>query len=108
MGVYVAVLLSESSSDAPGYEPLYDESFVLIHADSVEAATERAHGLGQAEQTSFRNQFGETITWRLKHVVDVADVTDEALADGSTVYSRHFRDYAAYRRFEPLLSPTAE
>ena len=28
----------------------------------------------------------------------------DELKDGSTLYSRHFRDYDAYRRFEPLLS----
>jgi len=104
MGAYVAVLLFESSSDAPDYEPLYDESFVLIEADSIDAAAQRALELGNAGDTSFENEAGETIVWKLKHVVDVADAVDAELTDGATLYSRHFRDYAAYRRFEPLLS----
>jgi hypothetical protein len=102
--LYVAVLVSESSSDAPDHVPLYEESFVLLRAASHEEAAERAHALGEREQASYRNESGETITWTLKHVVDVSDVVDDTLDDGATVYARHFRAYDAYRRFEPLLS----
>jgi Domain of unknown function (DUF4288) len=46
---------------------------------------------------------GETITWPLKHVVDVSEVIDR-LDDGAEVYTRHFRDYEAYCVFETMLS----
>jgi hypothetical protein len=102
--LFVAVILSEATSDAPGHRPLYEESFVLVRAASVEEASERAEELGRGEQTEYLNEAGETIRWSLKHVVDVSDVVDDELGDGATVYARHFRDYDAYRRFEPLLS----
>jgi hypothetical protein len=77
---------------------------VLVRAASVEEAAERAHALGEGAQTSYRNEAGEAITWTLKRVVDVSDAVDDVLDDGATVYARHFRDYDAYARFEPLLS----
>ena len=102
--LYIAVLVSESSSDAPDYEPLLEESFVLVYADSDEEAASRAQQLGLDEETSYGNDAGETVTWTLKHVVDVAPALSDELEHGSTLYSRHFRDYDSYRRFEPLLS----
>jgi hypothetical protein len=59
---------------------------------------------GQAQETSYRNADGETISWVLKHVVDVNSVLDADLSQDADLYSRHFRDYDAYQRFEPLLS----
>lgn len=102
--LYVAVLVSESSSDAPDYEPLLEESFVLVYADSDEQAASRARELGLAEETSFQNDAGETVTWKLKHVVDVNPALYDELEHGTTLYARHFRDYDSYRKFEPLLS----
>jgi hypothetical protein len=101
---YVAVLVWESSSVAPGYQPLYEESFMLLRAASLDEAKTRAEELGRAEQSQYVNENGETITWLFKHLIDVNDVLWDDLADNTTLYSRHFRDYDAYRRFEPLLS----
>jgi Domain of unknown function (DUF4288) len=102
--LYVAVLVSESSSDAQGYEPLLEESFLLVSASSDERASSRARQLGLDAETSYDNDAGETVTWRLKHVVDVSRTLSDELEHGTTLYSRHFRDYDSYRRFEPLLS----
>ncbi|SFP10490.1 protein of unknown function [Amycolatopsis arida] len=103
MGVFSAVLVYSSTGDGEGYVPLYEESVVLLVAETEEAARERAWERGRARQVSYHNELGELISWRLLHVVDVSEVTDE-LADGAEVHSRHFRNYAAYRSFEPLLS----
>jgi hypothetical protein len=102
---YIAILLYESHSpDSAGYQPLYQEDIVLLYADSEEGAKQRAAQHGQARETSYRNADGETISWVLKHVVDVNSVLDADLSQDADLYSRHFRDYDAYQRFEPLLS----
>jgi hypothetical protein len=102
--MYVAVLLTEATSEAAGHEPLYAEDFVLLSADNEEEARAKALARGKAQETSYRNENGELISWKLLHVVDVNEVLDTPLHDGADLYSRHFRDYRAYRAFEPLLS----
>ncbi|GAA2798114.1 DUF4288 domain-containing protein [Crossiella cryophila] len=82
---------------------LHQENIVLLDADSLESARARAQAHGRAGEHEYRNGDGELVVWRLTAVVDVAEVDDQALGDGAEVYTRHFRDYAAYRRFEPLL-----
>ncbi|QRP44487.1 DUF4288 domain-containing protein [Amycolatopsis sp. FDAARGOS 1241] len=101
---YVAVILYEATSDSPAYDPLYREDFVLVHAASEGEAREAVRRRAEAESGSHRNECGELITWRCKHVVDVAQALDEDLARDADLYARHFRDYGSYRRFEPLLS----
>jgi len=53
------------------------------------------------------NQFGEQIVWSLKLVLDTVEL-NEGLADGAEIYVRHFHDYDAYCRVEPLLSRGGE
>jgi hypothetical protein len=100
---YIAVLLYESASDKPAYQPLYEECFVLIEARSEEKAREKALQYA-GKPNSYKNQQGEVITWQLKHLVDVSRVLSDSFYDGTELYARHFRNYKAYHSFEPLLS----
>lgn len=101
---YIAVILYESSSNVPEYQPLFQEGFMLIKASSLEEAKEKAFLYGSQQQVSYQNENQETITWSLKHVVDVNSVLYDNLEDGTEIYARHFRNYEAYCSFEPLLS----
>ena len=104
---YIAIILYKSSSDAPSYQPLYQESFVLIKAVSLEEAKAKALNHGKNESVSYTNENGETITWSLQQVVDVNSVLDDDFNSSEDIvdlYARHFRNYEAYKSFEPLLS----
>ncbi len=104
---YIAIILYKSSSDAPNYQPLYQESFVLIKATSLKEAKAKALNHGKNESVSYTNENEETITWSLQQVVDVNSVLDDdfnSSEDGVDLYARHFRNYEAYHSFEPLLS----
>lgn len=100
---YAAVLVFESSSDEVNYQPLYEEEVLIVEAPSEDAARERAIQLGKERETSYKNQDGQTISNQFKRLLDVQAIQDGQIEHGSTVYSRHFRDYAAYETFEPLL-----
>ena len=102
---YAAVVIFENNSPAADYEPLYEETVVLIAAESEEIATEKALVYGKASEFSYDNCYGETITVSFKLLLEVKEVIDE-LKDfdkGVEIYYRYFEDYAAYEAFEPLL-----
>lgn len=101
---YIAVLLFGSSADADDYEPLYREDVTLLYAASPEQACARAEQHGRGLEGSHTNDRGERISWTLLHVVDAAAALQDDLDDDAELYSRHFRDLAAYRAFEPLLA----
>lgn len=100
----MAVILYEAQSDAPNYEPLYEESFVLIGASTEDEAKGKAAIHAQGQLSSYQNEFGETITWNVKQIIDVCPVLTNTFEDGSELYVRHFRDFQAYRAFEPMLA----
>lgn len=101
---YIAVILYESSSDAPDYKPLYQECFTLIKAKSLKKAREKALSHAKKEEGSYQNEYGQTITWFVKQIVDINNVLDDTFEDVSDLYVRHFCNYEAYSLFEPLLS----
>ena len=101
---YIAIILYEAALDAPDYQSLYEESFVLIQAFSEEEAREKATIHAQGQLPSYQNETGETVTWLFKQIIDVSPVLSATFADGVELYARHFRNMQAYSAFEPLLS----
>lgn len=106
--IYVAVLLYESTSQSGDKAPLYEESFVLLHARDEQHARSKALEHARRSSTSYKNAEGALIHWSLKQIVDVSEVQGGRLDDGAELYSRHFRDLDAYRAFEPLLGGSVD
>lgn len=100
---YVAVLVVESSPQSPDGKPLYEESFVLLKAESEQEAQEKAREYGKQHETSYQNENHELVSWKLKQIVEVKPVEDATFDDGTEIYSRFFRNYSGYQSFEPLL-----
>ena len=98
---YAAVLMFETSSDASDYKPLYSEEIMLIKAPSEEQARASAKTCAKGQETSYQNEYGETIQVMFKALVDV-QLMQFKPSHGVTVYCRHFRNYAEYEAFEPL------
>lgn len=99
---YVAVLVLESTSEHADHRPLYEESFVLVKAESDEEAREKATSCGKQQETSYEDEHHQLITWKLKTVVEVKQIEDATFDDGSELYSRFFRNHTAYQSLEPL------
>ncbi|TWF93180.1 DUF4288 domain-containing protein [Saccharopolyspora dendranthemae] len=95
---YVAVLLLE----AEGQRPLYEESFVLLTAESPEEAAEKAREYGKQQETSYEDENHQQVSWKLKQIVEVKPLEDATFDDGSELYSRFFRNRQAYDSLEPL------
>lgn len=102
---YAAVLIFESRCPAPDDEPLYEEQIVLIRATSAADAEAKAKAYAKTEEISYQNGYGEMVTISTKRLLEVtcSMYVPEAIDQGSEVYGRYFRDYAAYEAFEPLL-----
>ncbi|TCP56292.1 uncharacterized protein DUF4288 [Tamaricihabitans halophyticus] len=99
---YIAVLLLRADQEGE-VGPLYQESFTLLTAESEEEARGKALSIGKRREHSYQADDGTLISWKLDHVVDVCVAVDDELTDGAELYSRYFRDYAAYCNVEPLL-----
>lgn len=92
---YLAVLVVESAPSSG--EPLYQESFVLITAESQEEAQEKAREFGKQHEASYPDENHEMVSWKLKRIVEVRPVEDATFDDGTEIYSRFFRNYPGYQ-----------
>ena len=98
--LYVAVYLAESTAAERAHTPLFEESFVLVRASSLEeahqCATEKMHSV---EPLHFKNALGYEVGEKVR-LVEVGEVVDQSLEDGSELFSRFFRNGDAYRQLE--------
>jgi uncharacterized protein YnzC (UPF0291/DUF896 family) len=101
---YAAVIIYSSSSDSSDHQTLHEETITIILAGSRDEAEERARNFASRQETAYRNEYGETIRWSFREISDIKEIVDP-LGDGTEVYTRYFRDYAAYRALAGEESP---
>lgn len=92
---YIAVILSELSSTAEDYEPLCEESFVLISAASQAEALDKAKEHARARKDEYENVLGDPVSWS-PTLVELGDSLVDSFEDGSEFYARFFRNRRAY------------
>lgn len=100
---YIAITLFVFTSDAPGYVPLYREDTTLIYAESEEEARKLAEANFRSDEGTYQNEAGDTITVTPTAIIDVTASLTEDLSEGGDLYSRHFRNFEAYSKWETLL-----
>jgi len=92
---YSAALLSKRThpaSDPATDEPLWEESIVLIEADSEEDAMREAQSIGRRDETSFTSVSGELVKWEFVCVTEVHEILEETFKHGTEVFSRFVRN----------------
>src|SRR5260221_13808099 len=89
---YAAKLLFESSVDDGSNEsPLLEESIRVLQADSVETAQTKALEIGSAAEHSYLNELGQSVRWAFVSLLELQDLRETELADGTEIFSRLYR-----------------
>lgn len=101
---YVAIVLISSTSDSTEYQTLYDETTLLIQANSKEEATSKAVQYGQSCEGSYTSAGGFHIVQKFMGVEDVNDILEDLGGDVTAVNSRFFHDLDAYKKFRAMLN----
>jgi hypothetical protein len=88
---FSARLLFEACVEGEQSTPsLFEERFVLVHAVSgIEAASRKAEKFGKSSADVYVNEFGESVTWRFKEVLDLVQLSDVSIGEGSEVYHQY-------------------
>lgn len=105
---YIAVLVFRIRVSGGYTPPRFNEDIVLIHASSLDEARAAAAANGQAEETSYANEYGETVTWSFVGVADVREALYDSFDENVSLYSRSFDDLAGYRQVFALESLSDE
>lgn len=100
---YIAILIVAYTSDSPEHNTLYEESTLLINADSIEEAITKANEYGKKCEHIYISAEGYEITKKLLLVEDVNEVLGIVDGDVEEINARFFHDYEAYNKFREML-----
>jgi hypothetical protein len=102
---FAARLLFERSFEGdPDAPALFEETVVLLKsAAGLTAAARKAEKLGRAGGHSYKNPDGEIVSWAFCEVLDVIQLAEEELGEGTEVYS-HFLSAEGVRELRAALA----
>ena len=99
MTIFIGVVLNKATSSVKGRAPLYQETIVEVKAFDESAARQAIESNARADETSYKNEAGDTITWAFDKILDVSVVLEENFTDGvRQLHARHFKDIDAYKK----------
>jgi len=73
--------------DASSVRTLLEESILLFRSTPSSAAV-KGHQVCKRHQHSYTNVYGEMVSWKLHQVLEIVEVMDQQIAEGSEVYHR--------------------
>jgi hypothetical protein len=88
---FAARLLFEACmTDSSADKSLFEERIVLVHAPAgMESARSKAHELGEAAGDTYENEDGEKVSWSFKEVLDLVQIDESSIGEGSEVYHHY-------------------
>src|SRR5436309_680118 len=96
---FAACLLMESLVDSgPPKEKLFEEKIVLVRASTDADAAEKAERFGRDAEQEYLNADGETVKWVFRELLDLKELFDEAVGDGTEVYYAFLGDDEVVQR----------
>ena len=72
--------------EANAGDVLYEDRIILVLAETEEEAKSKGERIGRTARGEYKNQYGETVKWEFREVVDVIQLLDGSVADGTEVY----------------------
>ncbi|HVU89422.1 MAG TPA: DUF4288 domain-containing protein [Pirellulales bacterium] len=97
----VSILMRGESRHRPSSDWLWEETIVLVEAESEEAAAAMAAARGRAAECSFATGSGETVHWIFNRVAQTCPIDGEPVS-GTEVFSRHLRAAEVASLLSPL------
>lgn len=76
----------------------------LLYAETEAEARELAEENFRSDEGTYKSADGHNVTITPTAVVDVVAALIDDLSEGGDLYSRHFRDFEAYSKWEPMLN----
>ena len=67
-------------------EDLYEDSILLIRAENESAARTKGETSARGSNHSYANSTGEDVRWEFREILDVKQLFDDEIHDGSEIY----------------------
>ncbi len=71
-------------------DPLCEESIILVHAENESSARKSATCLAAKMEHGYENGQAEPVEWKFAGIVEVQDIFEESIENGTEVFSQLF------------------
>ncbi len=88
--------------DQPAEANLWEESIVLVAADSEADARALAEQLGKADECEFTAGTGDLVQWRFRGIESAYAIDESVLGSGTELFSRFLRASEATSLLAPI------
>ena len=91
---YSARLLYESIAvdSRQDHEPFFEEKLIVFRCDESEDLMTRLTASLREDERAFENAAGYRIRWAFREVLEVQEVDDETIDDGTEVFFRYWHN----------------
>jgi hypothetical protein len=80
-------ILESADPSLPQKEKLFEDRIFVFRAPTDDEARLKAEKLAQEARHEYRNEYGETVSWVFRDLLDVKQLFDPEINDGTEVYS---------------------
>lgn len=80
------IILESSHPEERQYRKLYEQRIILVRATTIEEAWQKATVYGEAAREEYRNPNDKTVIWAMREILDVKELFEDSIGDGSEVY----------------------
>jgi hypothetical protein len=92
---YVAECLYYADTNPTAREQLGEYRYFLVEASNDEAAIIKSWQLGRNREHSYVSADETEVKWLLESVVDVKEILDETLSEGTELYHKYIERHVA-------------
>lgn len=87
---YSARLLFElmAVDERSDHEPFFEEKLIVFRCEDSENIVEHIHAVSRQDESEFENTAGYAVRWILREILEVQEVMDESIEDGTEVFFR--------------------
>ncbi len=82
---------SDIRSTRPRKFHTFEEVYFLVSGVTSSEALQKAKKLAKRKEHSYKNMYGEAVSWRLAKFVGIQETTDQKFKDGAEVYLRFLK-----------------
>ncbi|MCB0385100.1 MAG: DUF4288 domain-containing protein [Bdellovibrionales bacterium] len=82
-------IFEDESSNGEG---IFEESIILVLAESQDAAKSIAEEIGRGQQTQYQNAEGNLVRWVFLKVWNIYQIQSDKLDHGTELFSRHLKE----------------
>ena len=80
------VLECRFSDDTLPADALYEDRLIVLRANDEQEAKSKGEEIGKASKHEYKNQYGETVLWEFREVLEVLQLFDDSIKDGTEVF----------------------